>query len=115
MSIPCREAVAMVDFDHTAIAALPAGADDDARSCRTGRRANRRPEVDARMQRKRADQGIFAHAKAAGDWLSGCGIGNGVSPCLVFEGIELVEGLVEFLDLGIECGCRIEGNQGAAD
>src|SRR5690606_38161436 len=64
------EAVAMVDLDHAAVAAVEASADDLAGAGAAYRHADRRAEVDAGVHRRAADQRVAAYAEAAGDCLA---------------------------------------------
>src|SRR5205814_7159487 len=63
------DAVAMVDVDHVAVAAVVAGLDVDhcARRGRRYRLTERGTEVDPGVQRRRAEVGIESRAATAGD------------------------------------------------
>ncbi len=66
MPIAGGEAVAVVDLDHAAIAAAPPGGSDGAvRGCMHGL-AGLGVEIEPRMHRRRAGEGIGAHAEGRG-------------------------------------------------
>ena len=67
------------------------------------------------MQCGCTDQRILAHAETAGDGLSRRGVRDWIAARLLLQGIELVKGLVELLDLGLESGTRIDGDQRTTD
>ena len=74
-----------------------------------------RAEVDARMQRRRAEQRILADAEAARYRPSRRRIGDRVGPRFLLQRVELVERLVQLLDLGVEGRRAVDGDQRAAD
>ena len=66
MPVAGREPVAVVDLDHLAVAALPAGDRDVAVGGRAHRIAGLAAEIQAGVHRGRADERIDAHAEAGG-------------------------------------------------
>src|SRR5438045_3211082 len=67
MAVAGGEAVAMVDLDHAAIAALPAGCDDLAVGGGTHGIAGGGAEIQARVHRGPSQEGVAAHAEAGGE------------------------------------------------
>src|SRR5262249_41862701 len=66
MSVAGRQPVAMIDLDQLAIAAVPARDGDDARGGGADRIADVAAEIDPRVHRRSADEGIDTHAEPGG-------------------------------------------------
>ena len=64
MAIACREPIAVVDLDHPAIAAAPAGGDHRSGCCHTDCFSGVAAKINAGMHRRAAEEGIDAHAEA---------------------------------------------------
>src|SRR5690554_5756447 len=67
MCISRRQAVAVVDFHHQAVSAVPSGLHDFAGRCRPNRVTWLSTKIHARMQGKLPDEWIEPHAEAARD------------------------------------------------
>src|ERR1700733_1630006 len=66
MSVTGREPIAMIDFDHTAIAAAPAGGNHGSGRRYMDRFSGVAAEIEAGMHRGPSDEGIDAHAEPRG-------------------------------------------------
>ena len=104
MCVARRKSVAMVDLDHPAIAAVPTRLRHGARRGRVGVGTERCAKVDARMQRRRAEQRILADAVAARDRPSRRRVVDRKRARFLLQRVQLVERVVQFLDLGVEHG-----------
>ena len=115
MCVARRKSVAMIDLDHAAVAAVPARLRNDAWRRGMGAGAERRAKVDARMQRRGAEQRILADAVAARDRPTRRRIVDRKRARFLLQRVQLVERVVQFLDLGVEHGRAVDGDQRSAD
>src|SRR5437879_4551811 len=63
MTVAGRKSVAMVDFDHVAVAAIPAGSGDGAVGGDAHRIAFVTAQIDAGMDRRSPHERVHAHAE----------------------------------------------------
>src|SRR5262245_15422796 len=119
MAVAGGQPVAVVDLDHAAVAALPAGGNDLAVGGGADGIAGGGAEIQARMHRGPAEEGITAHAEAGGEFdFADDGLAIGHQRQRAVQLVDLRAGDVDAIELAVEgagVAGKLYGDEGTAD